>query len=420
MMCYLGRFPEKYNEVVLMVDDDGRISDYTLYALGLKDVTEVNKMFESFMKGEKVEPGKVEEFDYDTFVGLEFKLLLNTDYYVKENGIWIDKSADDNYMKEKLNSAETIKVVGIIKPNDQSNITSSTYGEIGYLKDLTEYVIDKVNNSEIAKEQTANQEINVFTGTGFTEASKAVTGTTTFSMDTLTDEQKYALSQMSEEEQLAYISAYSTNAGATYEKNLELLGVVNLEEPIAINIFPKSFEAKDNIKEAIEEYNKKQEDNDKKENVIEYTDIVGVLMNSVTKIVNVISYVLIAFVAISLVVSSIMIGIITYISVLERTKEIGILRAIGASKKDISRVFNAETFIIGLTSGAIGIIITILLNIPINIVINHITGITSLSSLPILGGVILILISMILTVIAGLVPAKIAAKKDPVDALRTE
>lgn len=420
MMCYLGRFPEKYNEVVLMVDDDGRISDYTLYALGLKDVTEVNKMFESFMKGEKVEPGKVEEFDYDTFVGLEFKLLLNTDYYVKENGIWIDKSADDNYMKEKLNSAETIKVVGIIKPNDQSNITSSTYGEIGYLKDLTEYVIDKVNNSEIAKEQTANQEINVFTGTGFTEASKAVTGTTTFSMDTLTDEQKYALSQMSEEEQLAYISAYSTNVGATYEKNLELLGVVNLEEPIAINIFPKSFEAKDNIKEAIGEYNKKQEDNDKKENVIEYTDIVGVLMNSVTKIVNVISYVLIAFVAISLVVSSIMIGIITYISVLERTKEIGILRAIGASKKDISRVFNAETFIIGLTSGAIGIIITVLLNIPINIVINHITGITSLSSLPILGGVILILISMILTVIAGLVPAKIAAKKDPVDALRTE
>lgn len=403
-----------------MVDDDGRISDYTLYALGLKDVAEVNKMFESFMKGEKVESGKIEEFDYDSFVNLEFKLLLNTDYYIKENGIWIDKSADDNYMKEKLNSAETIKVVGIIKPNDQSNITSSTYGEIGYLKDLTEYVINKVNNSEIAKEQTSNQEINVFTGTGFTEASKAVTGTTTFSIDTLTDEQKYALSQMSEEEQLAYISAYSMNAGATYENNLQLLGIVNLEEPVAINIFPKNFEAKDAIKEAIEEYNKKQEADEKQENVIEYTDIVGVLMNSVTKIINVISYVLIAFVAISLIVSSIMIGIITYISVLERTKEIGILRAIGASKKDISRVFNAETFIIGLTSGAIGIIITILLNIPINIVINNITGITSLSSLPLLGGVILILISMILTVIAGLVPAKIAAKKDPVDSLRTE
>ena len=170
---------------------------------------------------------------------------------------------------------------------------------------------------------------------------------------------------MTEEEQLAYLSAYTGNANSTYEDNLSLLGVVNLDEPSAINIYPKSFEAKDSIKSEIEKYNKKQEDEGKEEDAIEYTDIVGVLMNSVTKIVNVISYVLIAFVAISLVVSSIMIGIITYISVLERTKEIGILRSIGASKKDISRVFNAETFIIGLTSGAIGIIVTILLNIPI-------------------------------------------------------
>ncbi|MCI8309882.1 MAG: ABC transporter ATP-binding protein/permease [Clostridia bacterium] len=415
-----GRFPEKYNEVVLMVDENNRISDYTLYSLGLKDISEVSKMFETLMNGEEVPEREIESFDYSEFVGLNFKVLLNTDYYQKENGIWVNKSADSSFMKKKLEDAQTITVVGIIKPNEQSNITSSTYGEIGYLKELSEYVIEKINDTEIVKEQVNNPEINVFTGSKFAETIKTATGTQAVTLDTLTNEQKQALSTMTEEEQLAYLSAYTGNANSTYEDNLSLLGVVNLDEPSAINIYPKSFEAKDSIKSEIEKYNKKQEDEGKEEDAIEYTDIVGVLMNSVTKIVNVISYVLIAFVAISLVVSSIMIGIITYISVLERTKEIGILRSIGASKKDISRVFNAETFIIGLTSGAIGIIVTILLNIPINIVIKHITGISGLSSLPIIGAIILILISMILTVIAGLVPAKMAAKKDPVEALRTE
>ena len=225
---------------------------------------------------------------------------------------------------------------------------------------------------------------------------------------------------MTEEEQLAFMTTYTENSNATYESNLTTLGIVDLDSPTSINIYPKDFESKDLIKTAIDDYNAKQEEEGNEDNVIEYTDFVGTLMNSVTRIVDIISYVLIAFVAISLIVSSIMIGIITYISVLERTKEIGILRAIGASKKDISRVFNAETFIIGLTAGLLGIVITIILNIPINAVIKSITGVSGISALPVQGAIILVLISMILTIIAGLIPAKIAAKKDPVDALRTE
>ena len=404
-----GRFPESYNEVVLIVDENNQVSDYTLYALGIKDSEEIDDMFENVQSGTEYEKNDIDEYSYDDFIGLTYKVLLNTDYYEKENGIWVDKSEDTEYMTAKVNEAEEITIVGIIKPNEESNIGSTTYGEIGYLKDLKEYVIEKINESEIAKEQLENPTINVFTGTEFDSSE-------TFSIENLTDEQKLQLSQMTEEEQLEFISAYAENSDATYESNLELLGIIDLDSPSAINIYPKSFEAKDLIKEAIDEYNDSQEEED----VIEYSDLVGTLMSSVTNIINIISYVLIAFVAISLVVSSIMIGIITYISVLERTKEIGILRAIGASKKDISRVFNAETFIIGLSAGLIGIALTIVLNIPINIVIKYITGVSGISSLPLYGAIILVVISMILTVISGLIPAKMAAKKDPVEALRTE
>jgi len=414
-----GRFPENYNEVVLIVDENNQISDYTLYALGLKDSAEVTEMFNSVMTGEVVEKTHTESYTYNDFLKLNFKVLLNTDYYEKENGIWVDKSSDLEYMKNKIESAEQIKIVGIIKPNEESNISGNTYGEIGYLKDLTEHVINQINDSQIVKEQIGNPNTNVFTGSEFIGDDQSGVSTNLL-LDSLTDEQKLQFSQMTQEEQVSFISAFAGNINATYEDNLYTLGVVDLDDPSVINIYPKSFESKDNIKMAIDEYNKKQESNGYDENVIEYTDMVGLLMNSVTGIINVISYILIAFVAISLVVSSIMIGIITYISVLERTKEIGILRAIGASKKDISRVFNAETFIIGLTAGAIGIGITLLLNIPINIIIKIITGISGISSLPIIGAIVLIAISMILTVISGLVPSKIAAKKDPVEALRTE
>lgn len=229
-----------------------------------------------------------------------------------------------------------------------------------------------------------------------------------------------ALSSLSNEEIAKVMENYNENQNATYDTNLTKLGAINLNNPTEIYIYPKDFESKDKITQAIEDYNQTQRDNGKEENVITYTDIVGVMLNSVSQIIDTISYVLIAFVAISLIVSSIMIGIITYISVLERTKEIGILRAIGASKKDISRVFNAETFIVGLISGLLGIGITVILTFPINSLIYKVTGVAIKVALPVAGGIILVVISMLLTIIAGLIPAKMASKRDPVEALRTE
>ena len=216
------------------------------------------------------------------------------------------------------------------------------------------------------------------------------------------------------------MQTYSNNASATYDNNLSQLGVVDLDNPSTINLYPKDFDSKDKIADIITDYNNKQTEQGKEENVINYTDLVGIMMSSVSTIINVISYVLIAFVGISLVVSSIMIGIITYISVLERTKEIGILRSIGASKKDVSRVFNAETLLVGLVAGLIGIGVTLLLDIPINIVIEHLVNISGIAKLPWVGGIILVAISVGLTMLAGLIPAKFAAKRDPVEALRTE
>ena len=243
----------------------------------------------------------------------------------------------------------------------------------------------------------------------------------------LTDEQLAYFSAMSEEEREEMMKLYTEAAlkatvvsSSTYYDNITNLGVIDLDKPSSILIYPIDFEAKENITQIISDYNTEKEANGEENKVITYTDMVGMLMSSVTDIIDAISYILIAFVAISLIVSSIMIGIITYISVLERTKEIGILRSIGASKKDISRVFNAETIIVGLVSGCIGIGITVLLNIPINIIIENITDIAGLSVLPPVAGVILIAISVILTLIAGLFPSGVAAKKDPVVALRTE
>ena len=241
-----------------------------------------------------------------------------------------------------------------------------------------------------------------------------------FDINSLPKEQRAYLSGLSQEEMTKVITSYVEMYGASYEDNLTTLGVVDLDKPSMINIYPKDFESKEKIGNLIEEYNNKAKDEDREDDVINYTDYVGLMMSSITNIIDIISYVLMAFVSISLIVSSIMIGIITYISVLERTKEIGILRSIGASKKDISRVFNAETFIIGLIAGLIGICITLLLNIPINIIIKNITDVSSLSKLPFIGGLILVIISMVLTVIAGLIPSKVASKKDPVEALRTE
>ena len=409
-----GKWPENYNEVVLIVDENSQITDYTLYALGLKSQDELAKKWKAIENGEKVESEEETTYSYDELLNLKFKLLLNTDYYEKENGIWLDKSENEEYMKQKIANAEEIKVVGILKQNEEA-IKTNTTGVIGYTKELKEYVIDKVNESQIVKEQKNNQDINVFSGLKFPENPNEK-----FDMSQLTEEQRIQMANLSSEQIAELMEAYNSNKNASYEKNLEKLGAIDLNKPSSINIYPKDFEAKEAITSAIQEYNDKQRQEGKEENVINYTDMVGLMMQSVTSVINVISYILIAFVAISLIVSSIMIGIITYISVLERTKEIGILRSIGASKKDISRVFNAETLIVGLIAGALGIGVTLLLNIPINILIKQIAGISDVASLPIIGGIVLVVISVILTVIAGLIPAKMASKKDPVEALRVE
>ena len=366
-----GRMPEKYNEMIMIVDDNNEITDYALYALGLKDQTELAEMMATMQKGEQVERHKQEKYTYEDILDTEFKLVLNSDVFKKEGNIWVDKSYDMSYMKEVVDKALNIKIVGIMRPN--TNSTIETAGLVGYTSELTEYVIENINKSTIAKEQKKNEKINVFTNHEF-------------------------------------------GIGETLNNNLTKIGAVDLDNPSIINIYPSSFDAKDEIEILIDNYNEDKKDDDK----IEYTDYVGILMSSVTTIVDIISYVLIAFVSISLIVSSIMIGIITYISVLERTKEIGILRAIGASKKDIRRVFNAETFIIGFISGLLGVVITALLNIPINSIIENLTGIDVGVSLPLVAAIILVIISLVLTVISGLIPSNVAAKKDPVIALRTE
>ncbi len=412
-----GNWPKEFNEVVLILKEDGTIDDYTLYTLGLKDQKELEEKWKAVEKGEKLEEDSTSDsYTYDELLNLSFKIILNSDYYQKENGIWLDKSDDEDYMKDKIEKAENIKVVGIIKKNSESVASTAVSSGIGYTKELEEYVIKKSNEAEIVKEQKDKKEINVFSGLEFPKEGEDAS----FDYNSLSDEQKMAMSNLSNEQIAQMMEAYTENQNASYEKNLKTLGAVNIEEPTSISIYPKNFEAKDTITSEIEKYNQKQRDDGKEENVINYTDIVGVMMKSVSQIIDTISYVLIAFVAISLIVSSIMIGIITYISVLERTKEIGILRAIGASKKDISRVFNAETFIVGCISGLIGIGITVLLTFPINYLIHKVTGVTVITVVPPLAGVILVIISMLLTIIAGLIPARMASKRDPVEALRTE
>ena len=409
-----GKWPTKYNEVVLIVDENNEISDYTLYSLGIKDVNELSDAMEKIKNGEKIEASEKESYSYENLLNYKFKIILNTDYYKKVGNAWQDMSEDTKYMEELVNNAEEIQIVGIIKPNEQT-VTSSGAGLIGYNKELKEYVINKINDTEIVKEQKENPNINVFTGLEFSKDSKS-----TFDFSQLSNEQKAYMATLTQEELAELMTTYTSNVNATYENNLSKLGVVDLNKPSTINIYPKDFEAKDMITTRISEYNDKQTNEGKEENVINYTDIVGIMMKSISKIIDAISYALIAFVGISLIVSSIMIGIITYISVLERTKEIGILRSIGASKKDISRVFNAETLIVGLIAGLIGIGATLLLNIPINIGIKAIAGIYGIAKLPTTGAIILVIISIVLTMIAGLIPAKFAAKRDPVEALRNE
>ena len=376
-----GSWADNYNEVMLVVDENNEIDDYTLYSLGFKDPAEVKKIFKNVMAGNSYETEET-QYTYDEVLDKKFKLVLPTDLYRYNDtfGIWEDASHDDEYMTTVVNNAEEVKIAGIIRKNPDAASVSVSSG-VAYTKDLMPHIIEKVNETQIVKQQLADPEKDVFTGMSF-------------------DNDKTSIS--------------------TLENNKSLLGIASEDNPSEIDIYAKDFDSKEKLQDFIKNYNDEVTADGRDEDTINYTDYVGILMSSVSTIITAISSVLIAFVAISLVVSSIMIGIITYISVLERTKEIGVLRSIGASKKDVSRVFNAETLIEGFVSGAMGIIITLILCIPANAVIKNVTDISNVAQLPVAGAVILVIISMLLTTIAGLIPAKMAAKKDPVVALRTE
>jgi putative ABC transport system permease protein len=420
-----GRMPEKYDEVVLFVSRNNRLTDFILYSLGLLDPNDFSDILAKIAAGEEVE-NDIVSFSYDELLEIEFKLVLNTDYYEKSDGVWVDKRDDVDFMEQLIAGARTIKIVGILRASENAAIMGGGGGDgIGYRPDLMLTLIDAVNASQIVREQNADHNTDVFTGTPFASGTDERDVEldqellSNFDPSTLSLSQMSKLAGMTEEEQREFILQL-LKSPATYDENMRKLGVSDIESPGSIRIYPKDFASKDEIINIIENYNSDMENAGNEDKVIHYTDYVGLLMSSVSDIITTISYVLMAFVAISLVVSSIMIGIITYISVLERTKEIGILRSIGASKNDISRVFNAETLIMGFSAGALGIIVTLLLLIPGNIIIHAVTGIAGLAALPFVGGLILIAISMILTLIAGFIPSKIAAKKDPVVALRTE
>ena len=424
-----GHWPENFNEVVLVTDKNNEVDDYTLYSLGLKDPEEVRTLFKKMMVGESYETEKDISYTFDEILDTEFKLVMPTDMYKYNDvtGTWDDYSKDDKYMTNVVNNGTDIKVCGIIRPNDDAVSTSISSG-IGYTAKLTEYIIEEVKNSEIAKAQLADTSVDVFTGVPFdNDRNTEITmDDVNAYMATLSPEESAQMqamtSGMSDDQILQLFSASlkARTTDATLDSNKSKLGITDLDTPSQIDIYATDFDSKEKVQNIIKDYNKLQQDDGKEENVINYTDYVGIMMSSVSTIINAISYVLIAFVAISLIVSSIMIGIITYISVLERTKEIGVLRSIGASKIDVSRIFNAETLIEGFVSGALGIVVTLLLCIPANALIKHLTDISNVAQLPVAGGVILIIISMFLTFIAGLIPAKFAAKKDPVVALRSE
>lgn len=409
-----GEWANDYNEVVLAVDKNNQITDYALYSLGLMDQDELVNNYNQLLNGniEKIETSDTVSYTPEEILNMSFKLVLPSDLYRESNGVWIDQSDDEEFVQNVVDNALEVKVVGIIKPKD-SSVKRMTMGGVMYTDDMQDYIIEQSSQSEIAKQQIENPNTNVFTGQSFDEQDE-------LSLSNLTDEQRMMMASMSESELMQYMASYNENVNATYESNLSKIGVVDTDSPTAISIYASSFEQKELISDMINDYNEEQKSNGEMADVITYNDFIGMMLESVSTVINMISYVLIGFVSVSLIVSSIMIGIITYISVLERTKEIGILRAIGASKKDISRVFNAETFIEGLISGVLGIVITLILNFPISTIVEHYTGVANIAILPWQGGIILVLISLLLTIIAGLIPSKYASKKDPVEALRSE
>ena len=445
-----GRYPESTDEIVLIVDANNQISDYTLYVLGIRDFAEIQEYMEAAIKaqltGTKVDfeiPST--DYTFEEIYDFEFKVLLDSDHYVLEGDtikkLNTDYKSDNDILNQRLEDAMNLKIVGIIRPTEEG-MGMANIGTIGYLTSLKEEIISKANESDVVKAQLKNKDVDLFTGIRFDSEGYTMDSfpiikeliqkypgiDTTFILDAIVEELnmpylKDIITQYvpTNAESLMNMIIKKLNEDRitdnTYEGNLKALGYVDINNPTSISIYPKDFESKERVNAIIAEYNSQQSEDDK----IIYSDTVAILMSSVTTIIDAISYVLIAFVAISLVVSSIMIGIITYISVLERTKEIGILRAIGASKRDIARVFNAETLFVGFVAGLIGIICSLGLIVIINIILYHYTGIANLQAvLEPVPAVILVVISMVLTFVAGLFPSKTASNKDPVIALRTE
>ncbi len=518
-----GAWPNSYDEIVLVLDENNEIDDLVLYALGLVSAEEIDKLSNSAINGTKLDEKEQKKWSYEEICNTEYKSILNADCYRYDEttGVYTDLRDSQTGLRYLYDNATTLKITGIIKPSENSD-TAMLSGSIAYTSKLTEYIIDKAEDIEIVKAQQNSPNVDVLTGLPFDSTTGTLTDIeketafreyinslddnektqayinikSTPSKEFLeqqtnktigsmqrSDMEKMLLDSMSQQvnvsaeeinnylasmddeefnkmfaqmlqeqikiqyaqnaqqqlsimntQQLLYafdaeLPSYTTEQCAfyydeimvfsesTYEDNLIKMGYVTLDSPAAINIYASSFENKDIITSAISDYNSDVEELKQ----IKYTDYLGIMMSSITTIINAITYVLIAFVAISLIVSSIMIGVITLISVQERTKEIGILRAIGASKRDVSSLFNAETVIVGFSSGLLGVVITYLLCIPINLILHAVTGIASLNAiLPITAAIILIIISVCLTLISGIIPSRSAAKKDPVTALRTE
>ena len=511
-----GKWPEKFDEAVLVVSENNEVSDLVLYALGLKSNSSLADDMQSFMNLDNLKTD-IESWSYEEICNLEFRYIYPSDEFEwneDEQKYTAPEELEDLQLENLFKKGLPVHITGIIRQNEDAVSGMMSSGAIGYTHDLVEYVVGEAAKRELVKNQLADPKTDVLCNLPFLEGDETLTNNikieavknyiananeeeladvyvefmtlpeesyidekldeeledttrediedmildnypeyksfiedmdddTLFDyvrqMMTQTVEEQYASQMREKYEHLKdsvlcenfkllnlddddYLWMYShaippVYSESNYKDVLLSLGYVDLDSPSTINLYASTFEDKDAIADCIERYNEGVVEEDK----IEYTDMVAILMSSISTILNVISYVLIAFVSISLVVSSIMIGIITYISVLERTKEIGILRAIGASKKDVSRVFNAETFIVGLFAGLIGVFLTVLLNIPISIIVRDLTDIQVLtSSLPWAGGVFLVFISVFLTYIAGLIPSGLAAKKDPVEALRTE
>ncbi|MFA6729451.1 MAG: ABC transporter ATP-binding protein/permease [Eubacteriales bacterium] len=426
-----GKFPTSYDEVVLVVNENNELNDIAMYALGIKDPAELDKAFEN---GEDKLPKSTNPISYEEILSKTFVVVKSSDFFVKdykitrEDGdfwVWKDMSGDNDFVKSLVYGGDeggketlTLKIVGIIRPSENVVATSIT-GAIGYTSALAKKLIDSAKEGEIAVQQFENPKINVLTGLEFNSGEITMEDVLDY-ISTLPEQQKQAImayiSILPEAQVLAMFKS-ALSSEVTYETVCAKIGVIDLDKPMSISIYAKTFGDKDGVIRVINEYNQLHEGDG---NAIQYTDYVGLFMSSLSTFIQFVSYALIAFVSISLAVSSIMIGIITYVSVLERTKEIGILRAIGASKRDVSRVFNAETLILGFAAGVFGILFTLVLTIPLNLIIFSLSDISNIASLPPAGGAALVAVSMLLTFVAGLIPAKMASKKDPVVALRTE